>query len=183
MNHRTVLLIDDDQSFRSRLAKALERRAVRTVEAGSFAEAKLACEQCTPSHAVLDLKLGGPDGLQLLRALLEWVPGVRVVMLTGYGSIATAVDATRAGAVGYLTKPAEVEEILRALDAHVPAPGGDTAPGEEIPAVVPSLARAEWEHIQRVLLEFNGNISRAAAALGIPRRSLQRKLSKPPSFA
>lgn len=192
MGERTVLLVDDDQSFRGRLAKALERRGISTLEADSFVAAKDVCSVHQPSHAIVDLRLGGPDGLQVLRSIKGWVPGINVVMLTGYGSIASAVEATRGGAAAYLMKPAEIEEILRALDELPIVVKDDRLERDERsedagkvshPVPVPTLARAEWEHIQRVLTEFNGNISHAALALGIPRRSLQRKLSKypPPS--
>jgi two-component system response regulator RegA len=124
--------------------------------------------------AVVDLKMPGGSGLDVLRELRRQDPSTRVLMLTGYGSIATAVEAVREGAVGYLPKPADADEILAALH------GTNTAKEKGIET--PSLARAEWEHIQRVLTDCGGNISEAARRLGIHRRSLQRKLHKyPPS--
>jgi two-component system response regulator RegA len=122
--------------------------------------------------AVLDLRMPGGSGLELLRELKRQDPATRVLMLTGYGSIATAVEAVREGAIGYLPKPADADEILAALA------GANTAKERGIDT--PSLARAEWEHIQRVLSDCGGNISEAARRLGIHRRSLQRKLHKYP---
>jgi two-component system, response regulator RegA len=125
-----------------------------------------------PEYAVVDLRIGDESGLQVLRLLLAKDPGTRVVMLTGYGSIATAVEAMRIGAVHYLTKPADADEILLALTREASSP---SVPGEPL-----SLARAEWEHINHVLMSVAGNISEAARRLGLHRRSLQRKLAKYP---
>jgi len=121
---------------------------------------------------VVDLRMPGGSGLDLLRELRKHDPHTRVLVLTGYGSIATAVEAVRDGAVGYLPKPADADEILAALN------GTHTAKAAGVET--PSLARAEWEHIQRVLTDCGGNISEAARRLGIHRRSLQRKLHKYP---
>jgi two-component system response regulator RegA len=121
----------------------------------------------------------GRPGLEVVRELLAIDPATAVVVLTGYGSIATAVEAIRLGAKHYLTKPADADEILRAFQGDQ-APASGTAPPAG--AETPSLARAEWEHIQRVLSDVNGNVSEAARRLGLHRRSLQRKLAKyPPS--
>lgn len=168
----SVLLVDDDERFRSRLARAFEKRGwdVRTAVDAEDAVAK--CREDSPEHAVVDLRMPGEGGLWLVEQLAEIDPNTNVVVLTGFGSIATAVHAVKLGASNYLTKPVELDELLRAL-----APGGATP---EPPTEVPSLARAEWEHIQRVLDECDGNISQAARLLGIHRRSLQRKLSKMP---
>jgi two-component system response regulator RegA len=114
----------------------------------------------------------GESGLDLLRRLMAIDPTTKVLMLTGYGSIATAMEAVRLGAVNYLTKPADVDDILAAFDPEAQA--GDTSPGLE----TPSLARVEWEHIQRVLNDCDGNLSEAARRLGMHRRSLQRKASR-----
>lgn len=173
MSHEpSVLLVDDDERFRSRLARAFEKRGwdVRTADS---AEAALAmCQEDSPEHAVVDLRMPGEGGLWLVERLAEVDPSTNVVVLTGFGSIATAVRAVKLGASNYLTKPVDLEELLRALK-----PGADEV---EPPTQVASLARAEWEHIQRVLDECDGNISQAARLLGIHRRSLQRKLSKMP---
>jgi two-component system response regulator RegA len=127
----------------------------------------------SPELAIVDLKMPGGSGLDVVRDLLALDAGTRVVVLTGYGSIATAVEAIKLGAVHYLPKPADCDEILAALGMAV----GD-GPAAEL--ATPTLARAEWEHIQRVLADCAGNISEAARRLGIHRRSLQRKLSKYP---
>ena len=126
--------------------------------------------------AVVDLKMPGGSGLDVLESLLEIDPSTRVVILTGYGSIATAVDAVRLGAVNYLPKPADADDILAAFDRGEKPPQHRT----DLEFDAPSLARAEWEHINRVLADCGGNISEAARRLGIHRRTLQRKLEKYP---
>jgi len=169
----SILLVDDDEVLRERLAQAIRTRGYEVRTAGSAEEALREVTRESPEMAVLDLKMPGMSGLDLLKELRQQDPSTRVLMLTGYGSIATAVQAVREGAVGYLPKPADADEILAALagkDTTAPAKPGET----------PSLARAEWEHIQRVLTDCGGNISEAARRLGIHRRSLQRKLHKYP---
>jgi two-component system response regulator RegA len=131
----------------------------------------------TPTHAVIDLRMPTGSGLDLLRDLLALHPGVAVVVLTGYGSIPTAIEAIKRGAVNYLTKPAEPAEIEAAF-GEPEGPEGPEAVGAE--TAVPSLDRAQWEHIQRVLADCQGNISEAARRLNMHRRSLQRKLQKLP---
>lgn len=173
---QTLLLVDDDDAFRERLAKALVKRgyAVRTAKSG--VEAVQLAEQDSPELAIVDLRMPGEWGLHVVRELLRVDSETRIVMLTAYGSIATALEAVRLGAKGYLQKPATVDEIelaFRRLDGAPEAP--PDAPNE-----VPSLARAEWEHINRVLTECDGNIRKAARLLGLHRRTLQRKLSKFP---
>jgi len=116
------------------------------------------------------------DGLELVQRLLQRLPSIQIIVLTGYGSIATATDAIRFGAHDYLTKPTDADQLLAAFDSG-------KAPAEPAPDSAPSLARVEWEHIQRVLNDCGGNISQAARALGIHRRSLQRKLAKYPPQA
>lgn len=171
----TLLIVEDDDLLRERLVRAFNDRGYVTHAAASVSEALHQSEDA-PELAVVDLRIGDESGLEVLRALLAKDPATRVVMLTGYGSIATAVEAMRLGAVHYLTKPADADQIVSALyrgaDAASPAP-----PGEPL-----SLARAEWEHINHVLVSVSGNISEAARRLGLHRRSLQRKLAKyPPS--
>lgn len=170
---QTVLVIDDDAIFRSRLVRACESRGfvVFSAESARLGEER-AREHC-PEWVILDLRMPGGSGLDLIPRLLEIEPAMRIVVLTGYGSIATALEAVRRGAVNYLTKPAEVDEVLAAFN-----PDADSPPGPE--SETPSLARVEWEHIQRVLTDCGGNITKAARKLGIHRRSLQRKLSKHP---
>ena len=168
----SILLVDDDEVLRERLATAIRSRGYEVRTAGSADEALREAAKDSPEMAVLDLRMPGGSGLELLRELKKQDPATRVLMLTGYGSIATAVDAVREGAVGYLPKPADADEIIAALA------GTNTAKEKGIET--PSLARAEWKHIQRVLSDCAGNISEAARRLGIHRRSLQRKLHKYP---
>jgi two-component system response regulator RegA len=170
----TLLVVEDDEHLRERLVRALCDRGFAASGAGSVAEA-LSRSEDAPEYAVVDLRIGDESGLQVIRALLEKDPATRVVMLTGYGSIATAVEAMRLGAVHYLTKPADADQIVSALQRG--RSSEPPASGEPL-----SLARAEWEHINHVLMSVSGNISEAARRLGLHRRSLQRKLSKyPPS--
>ena len=170
----TVLVVDDDETFRSRLARAFENKGFEARTAANGDEAVRAATEESPEHAVVDLRMPGMSGLALVQALHAIDPTTKIVVLTGYGSIATAVEAVRRGALDYLTKPAELAEILRAFEKSE-----SDAPIDP-PATVPSLARAEWEHINRVLTECDGNISQAARLLGMHRRSLQRKLAKYP---
>lgn len=165
--------MDDDDVFRDRLAKALRQRnmAVHTAATAEAAIASLAT--CAFDFAVIDLRMPKGSGLDVVQALAQQQPQARIVVLTGYGSIATAVEATRLGATAYLPKPADADDILRALSAP-PAPNTRAAPD------TPSLARVEWEHINRVLADCDNNLSEAARRLGIHRRSLQRKIQKYP---
>lgn len=169
--HR-YLLVDDDETFRGRLARALRERGLEVAEAGDGATALDIARQGGQSRAVVDMRMPGMQGLEVVRELRALDPPLDVVVLTGYGSIATAVEAMRLGAHNYLTKPADADEILCAFDAEPAAPPE--------PSEVPSLARAEWEHINRVLADCGGNVSQAARLLGLHRRSLQRKLAKYP---
>lgn len=172
---RTLLIIEDDEVFRERLAQALRGRGL-LVTAAADGEAGLESARAeSPELALVDLRLPGMGGLEVVRGLVEADATTKIVVLTGYGSIATALDALRLGATHYLTKPAEVDEILEAFERDQAA-GEDSKPDYALP----SLARVEWEHINRVLTDCGGNISRAARVLKIHRRSLQRKLSKYP---
>ena len=168
----SLLLVDDDAVYRERLAKAMTARGYEVRTAASAEEALAQAETDSPEFAVLDLRMPGRSGLELLRRLRGIDPTTQVLMLTGYGSIATAMEAVRLGAVNYLTKPADVDDILAAFQ-----PAGQAS---EVPAdfETPSLARVEWEHIQRVLGDCEGNLSEAARRLGMHRRSLQRKASR-----
>lgn len=170
----SILLVDDDATFRERLARALAQRGFDVRQAAAPAEAAALAAEESPELALVDLRMPGGSGLELVRELKRIDASTNVVVLTGYGSIATALDAMRLGATHYLSKPADVDEILAAFarkDADVPL---------ATPDVVPSLARIEWEHIQRVLADCGGNVSQAARLLGVHRRSLQRKLGKYP---
>lgn len=173
---RTILVVDDDDAFRERLIRALLDRGHQARGAQSKDEALALAGEESPEWAIVDLRMSGHvDGLELVRALLELDPSTRIVVLTGFGSIATALEAVRRGAIHYLSKPAAVDEVLARLsDSETPM-----APLEA--NSVPSLARVEWEHIQRVLTECDGNITQAARLLGVHRRSLQRKLGKYPA--
>jgi two-component system response regulator RegA len=168
-----MLLVDDDEVLRERLARAFRGRGYEVVTAPGCDEALTAARAETPELAVVDLRMPGRSGLDLVRELRALDPATKIVVLTGYGSIATAVEAMRLGATHYLPKPADADDILTAFGR---AGGSATA----IPADPPSLARAEWEHINRVLTDCGGNVSAAARRLGLHRRSLQRKLQKYP---
>lgn len=167
------LIVDDDEAFRGRLVKALQSRRLEAHGAASAGEALKVAAGVRPQAAVVDLRMPGASGLDLVPELAACCPGIQIVVLTGYGSIATAVEAVRRGAVNYLTKPLDADQILAAFDRR-----GTTLPPPRVET--PSLARVEWEHIQRTLHDCHGNISRAARKLGLHRRSLQRKLAKLP---
>jgi two-component system response regulator RegA len=169
------LLVDDDAVFRERLARALRKRGHEVRTAADADEALALARVESPERAVVDLRMPGRSGLELVRLLRAIDPATQVVVLTGYGSIATAIDAIRLGATYYLPKPADADEVVAAFSRGA-APVDTTDPDLQ----APSLARAEWEHIQRVLADVAGNISEAARRLGMHRRSLQRKLQKLP---
>ncbi|WP_445157587.1 response regulator transcription factor [Halomonas sp. E14] len=169
-----LLIVDDDEMFCHVLSRAMARRGYDVLVAHDADQALELAQRHRPGLATLDLKLEHSSGLKLLPELLAIVPGCRVVVLTGYSSIATAVEAIKLGAVNYLCKPADAEEILVALGRE----GGD--PDAEVAEAPPSINRIAWEHIQKVLQEHDGNISATARALGMHRRTLQRKLQKRP---
>ena len=168
----SLLIVDDDDAFRERLARALRERGYMVQTATSAAAALATLDNAPFTHATVDLRMPRSSGLSLIPALLAVAPALRIVVLTGYGSIATAVEAVRLGAADYLTKPVDIERIISALFGSergvLPAP------------TPPSLERMEWEHINRVMSECEGNVSKAAKVLGLHRRSLQRKLTKAP---
>jgi two-component system response regulator RegA len=170
----TLLLVDDDVTFCNVLKHALEKRGLYVSVAHSVEEAIPMAESNPPEFAVVDLKMGGAPGLVLVKVLHELDPNTRIVVLTGYASIATAVEAIKLGATQYLAKPANADEIVAAFDhaADMNAP---------IKAQTTPLEDLEWEHIQRVLHEHEDNVSATARALNMHRRTLQRKLAKPPS--
>ncbi|MFV8818521.1 response regulator transcription factor [Haliea sp. E17] len=169
-----ILLIDDDEVFTEVMARGFSRRGFAVRRCHVPGEAVAACADFQPSHILLDLNMPGTSGLLILPALLDAAPDARLVILTGYSSIATAVEATKAGALNYLCKPVGIDEILAAFD------GSAAAAPAEVPADPISVDRLEWEHIQRVLTDNGGNISATARALGMHRRTLQRKLQKRP---
>jgi two-component system, response regulator RegA len=172
----SLLVVDDDERLRNRMARAFADRGFDVRTAANFDEAVAAARGDSPQLAVVDLKMPGKSGLELTRELKAIDPTTKIVVLTGYGSIATAVDAIRLGATHYLPKPADADEILSAFSRDPSSPV--SLPAGELPA--PSLARAEWEHINRVLSDCGGNVSEAARRLGMHRRSLQLKLRKYP---
>jgi two-component system response regulator RegA len=162
-----LLVVDDDEPYRARLARAFRERGLAVAEARSAEDALVVARGFRPDRAVLDLRMVRREHGETLDC----------IVLTGYGSIATALEAVRRGALDYLTKPADADEILRAFEKRDPEPDDPRdASG------VPSLHRVEWEHIQRVLAACDGNVSRAARLLGLHRRTLQRKLAtRPPA--
>ena len=170
----SILLVDDTEVLRERLAIAMSSRGFAVVTAGDYDEAVRKFSATPTELAVLDLRMPGRSGLDLLRRLLEIKPDTRVIMLSGFGSIPASIDAVRAGAVNFLSKPADADDILGAFIRG----DGPTVPEGGLAFPAPSLARNEWEHIHRVLSDCGGNISEAARRLGIHRRSLQRKLRK-----
>jgi len=169
-----LLLADDDEVFAEVLAAALSRRGFEVRVVADVEAGLTLCETWRPDYAVVDLNMPGGSGLELVDQLCGQDADVRVVVLTGYASIATAVEAIKLGAVYYLAKPADADEIVAALHKDQ---GDSNIPLEESTM---SVRRLEWEHIQKVLAEVDGNISEAARRLNMHRRTLQRKLQKRP---
>ncbi|MGE5517909.1 MAG: response regulator transcription factor [Bacteroidota bacterium] len=166
-----VLLVDDDEPFRISLARALRRREMTVHCAATIAEAVSIAATQPLAYAVVDLRLGGENGFDLMRILREMVPEVRIVLLTGYGNIASAVTAIKAGAVDYLPKPVDIDRLMAVFF------------GEEAPPAPPDTAtmtpeRVRWEHIHRVYVECGQNVSETARRLRMHRRTLQRILGK-----
>ncbi len=170
-----TLIIDDDATFNAVLVRTLERRGHPARGAADPVAALTVANEFRPARVVLDLNLNGSSGLALIPQLLSLNAACRIVVLTGYASIATAVDAIKLGAVQYLAKPVEIEAILAAFESDDGPDLELAAPDEPL-----SIDRLEWEHIQRVLNENDGNISATARALKMHRRTLQRKLGKHP---
>ena len=168
---RSLLIIDDDEPFRSRLARAMEKRGFTVATADSVAAGISAAREQPPAFAVVDLRLADGSGLDVVAALRQARPGARIVMLTGYGNIATAVAAVKAGAVDYLAKPTDADNVEAALLAQ---PGGRPKPPEQ----PMSADRVRWEHIQRIFELCDRNVSETARRLGMHRRTLQRILAK-----
>ena len=171
----SLLLVDDDDTFCQVLSAALERRGFAVRVAHNVAEGLTAAEGDSPEFAVIDLKMPGPSGLELVKKLKALDTHTRIVVLTGFASVATAVEAIKLGATHYLAKPADADEIVAAFSRDS---GNAAVPVEAKPL---PLSRLEWEHIQKVLTECGGNISETARRLGMHRRTLQRKLAKRPS--
>jgi two-component system response regulator RegA len=176
---RPLLIVDDDATFVRVLSRALMSRGFEVITAGNADEARALSNRHQPRHCVLDLKLGEENGLRLIPELRELVPDMRILLLTGYASIATAVEAIKRGAHDYLAKPVDADAVVRALlEGDTVQLGDDEV--MDAPEAPLALRRLEWEHIQRVLTECDGNISETARRLGMHRRTLQRKLSKHP---
>lgn len=171
---QSIILVDDEEQFRGRLARAFIKRGYTVFEAADVDGALEKIKENKPDWALVDLKMPGKSGLDLIREAKEFLPFLKIVVLTGYGSIATATEAVKLGAHYYLPKPADVDDILNAFEKDSELPGVP----EQNEFEAPSLARAEWEHIQRVLNDCDNNITAAAHKLGIHRRTLQRKLYK-----
>ncbi|MCH2041178.1 MAG: response regulator [Saccharospirillaceae bacterium] len=172
MTNKRILVIDDDLHFAKVLCRSLERHGYTSWLAENAEQALLMANDHQPDWITLDLRLEQDSGLQLIQPLKQRLPDVRIVMLTGYASIPTAVEAVKLGAHNYLHKPATLQELMNAFSDNP-----QTQEVEQTPEVM-SVDRMEWEHIQRVLNENNGNISATARALNMHRRTLQRKLQK-----
>jgi two-component system response regulator RegA len=175
LDRASLVIVEDDNALRERLRRAFEARGFEVRATASAGDAELMARQDPPELVLLDLRIGADNGLALIPTFKAIDPETRIVVLTGYGSVATAVQAVRQGALHYLTKPADVDEILAAFQEGVTTSVGPAASLQPV-----SLDRVEWEHIHRVLAECQGNISEAARALGLHRRTLQRKLAKYP---
>ena len=168
---RSLLIVDDDQPLCQRLARAMERRGFIVATADSVAAGVAAASGAPPAFAVVDLRLGDGSGLEVVSAIRAARPSARIVMLTGYGNIATAVAAVKSGAVDYLPKPVDADAVERALlstESGLPPPPEDPM----------SADRVRWEHIQRVFEQCDRNVSETARRLKMHRRTLQRILSK-----
>lgn len=174
MEKPQLLLVDDDETFCSVLKPALEKRNFQVTVAYNVKDGISLAEQTEPEFAIIDLRIGYDSGLELVKKLISLDDNTHIVMLTGYSSIATAVEAMKLGAIHYLTKPANTDEIVNALYKKE----GDSS--IEINQNPLSVKRLEWEHLQKVLMQHEGNISAAARALNMHRRTLQRKLYKRP---
>lgn len=169
-----LLLVDDDEVFLRVLGRALARHGFDVISATSAQRARQLAQKHRPRYAVVDLRIGADSGLDVIAQLKSIDPGVVIVVLTGYASIATAVAAVKRGAINYLAKPVKADDVVLALAGREQLPGG----AEDYSPM--SVERLEWEHIQKVLRENDGNISATARSLGMYRRTLQRKLAKKP---
>lgn len=174
MAEKNLLIIDDDQSLCDVLSRALSRHDYQVSVANCIDDAVAIAQQQSPEFAVIDLRIGQESGLEAVNQMIAINPDMKIVVLTGYASIATAVEAIKLGAKHYLTKPAEINDII---DSFGKEEGDTTLEPTENPM---SVKRLEWEHLQKVLQEHDGNISAAARAMGMHRRTLQRKLQKKP---
>ena len=173
-NQKRLLLVDDDEIFLQVLSKAMGKRGFEVISATCIEDAVTQADKAVPAMAVVDLKLEGESGLNLIPLLIDINPEMNIVVLTGYSSIATAVTAIKRGAADYLSKPVTAGDVIKALS-------GEARSEDVLEDFSPmSVERVEWEHIQKVLKENDGNISATARSLGMYRRTLQRKLAKKP---
>lgn len=170
----TLLLVDDDEIFCKVLKQALTRRGYQVSTAHNVTQGYEVAQQSPPEFAIVDLSMPDESGLVMIEKLKQLDKHTKIVVLTGYSSVATAVEAVKLGATHYLTKPADAEEIINAFGRE----DGDTS--VEVTAKPVSVNRLEWEHLQRVLMDCDNNVSEAARQLGMHRRTLQRKLQKRP---
>lgn len=170
---KSILFVDDDEVFCQVMQRALLRRGYEVITCTNTENAEIHAQNVQFNYAIVDLKIAQESGLSLIKYLKHINPAIEIIMLTGYSSISTAVEAIKLGALNYFCKPIHVDELLRAFsEEHTPV---------EVPSITaPSLGRLEWEHIQKTLRDCQGNISAAARALGMHRRTLQRKLQKHP---
>lgn len=173
-----ILIVDDDSAFLTTLTRMMQRQGHQIHAADTVSAAQYLIDTTRFSRAILDLNLQGDSGLKLLAYLVDRQPECRVVILTGYASIATTVEAMKHGACDYLCKPATLPDILKSLALDTDETETDTMPSDHYDTMSPK--RIEWEHIQRTLMEHDGNISATARALNMHRRTLQRKLQKKP---
>jgi len=169
-----LLLVDDDEVFCKVLSGALKKRQYQVEVAYDHEQAVTLAQQQHPEYAIVDLRIGSDSGLNVIKSLVDSEPGIRIVVLTGFASISTAVESIKLGAIHYLTKPADVEDIINAF--YHDEGNADIA----LQSRPMSSKRMEWEHLQKVLADYDGNISAAARAMGMHRRTLQRKLQKKP---
>ena len=171
----SILIVDDDETLRERLAQAFRARGLDAKTAGTFDEARALAASDPPELAVVDLRMPGQSGLELIRELKAIDPETKIVVLTAYGSIATTIDAMKLGAVYYLQKPADADDVLAAFQRS-----DSPSLGETLEFSAPSLERVRWEHINLILADCDGNVSEAARRLKLHRRTLQRILQKYP---
>ena len=173
--NKNLLIVEDDEAFASALSKAMEKKGFFVFTSHCVKTATQTANSCLPQYAIVDLRLGNESGLKIIPVLKSLNENVKIIVLTGYASIATAVEAIKLGAIHYLTKPAASDDIYQAFFKS------EGQPDQDLVSNPMSIKRLEWEHIHKVLIENDGNLSAAARAMGMHRRTLQRKLNKRPA--